>query len=73
MISLSTSSLSSFSAQSLSFLRELSKSNEPPDPDAHLVGENESRLLDTSGAEELSVKTLADMFDFRVGEQVNTF
>ena len=51
----------------------MSKANEPPDPDAHLVGENESRLLDTSGAEELSVKTLADMFDFRVGEQVNTF
>ena len=51
----------------------MSKPNEPPDPDAHPVGENESRLLDTSGAEELSVKTLADMFDFRVGEQVRTF
>ena len=62
-----------FTIEALSFFRELSKANEPPDPDAHPVGENESRLLDTSGAEELSVKTLADMFDFRVGEQVHTF
>jgi len=29
----------------------------------------ETDRLDTSGAEELSVKTLADMFDFRLGEQ----
>ena len=50
--------------------RELSQSNEPPDPDI-VAEESESRLLDTSGAEELSVKTLADMFDFRLGEQVN--
>jgi len=55
----------------LSLFRELSQQqpNEPPDID--IVGEeSESRLLDTSGAEELSVKTLADMFDFRLGEQV---
>jgi len=54
----------------LSLFRELSQQqpNEPPDID--IVGEeSESRLLDTSGAEELSVKTLADMFDFRLGEQ----
>ena len=50
--------------------RELSQSNEPPDPDI-VAEESESRLLDTSGAEELSVKTLADMFDFRLGEQVH--
>ena len=46
--------------------------NEPPDPDI-VAEESESRLLDTSGAEELSVKTLADMFDFRLGEQVHLF
>jgi len=58
-------------SEELSPARELSQQqpNEPPDID--IVGEeSESRLLDTSGAEELSVKTLADMFDFRLGEQV---
>jgi len=57
-------------SEELSPARELSQQqpNEPPDID--IVGEeSESRLLDTSGAEELSVKTLADMFDFRLGEQ----
>merc|ERR1740123_2362895 len=48
--------------------RELSQPNEPLDPDL-VAEETESQLLDTSGAEELSVKTLADMFDFRLGEQ----
>ena len=47
----------------------MSQRNELLDPD--IAEENESRLLDTSGAEELSVKTLADMFDFRLGEQVH--
>ena len=51
--------------------RELSQPNEPLDAD--IAEEDETRLLDTSGAEELSVKTLADMFDFRLGEQVHTF
>jgi len=32
-------------------------------------GDTDVDRLDTSGAEELSVKTLADMFDFRLGEQ----
>jgi len=32
-------------------------------------GDTDIDRLDTSGAEELSVKTLADMFDFRLGEQ----
>jgi len=54
-------------SEELSPPRELSQPNELLDPD--IAEENESRLLDTSGAEELSVKTLADMFDFRLGEQ----
>lgn len=54
-------------SEELSPPRELSQPNEPLDPG--ITEENESRLLDTSGAEELSVKTLADMFDFRLGEQ----
>jgi len=55
-------------SEDLSPARELTQPNEPPDPDV-VAEESESRLLDTSGAEELSVKTLADMFDFRLGEQ----
>jgi len=55
-------------SEDLSPARELTQPNEPPDPDI-VAEESESRLLDTSGAEELSVKTLADMFDFRLGEQ----
>ena len=36
----------------------------------YLVEPNLVLRLDTSGAEELSVKTLADMYDYRLGEQV---
>jgi len=54
-------------SEELSPPRELSQPNEPLDAD--IAEEDETRLLDTSGAEELSVKTLADMFDFRLGEQ----
>ena len=57
------------SSKTIAF-RELSQPNEP-DKDPDIADESESQLLDTSGAEELSVKTLADMFDYRLGEQVH--
>ena len=67
----STKHLLSFYKKTSLNNRELSQPNEPLDAD--IAEEDETRLLDTSGAEELSVKTLADMFDFRLGEQVHTF
>ena len=48
--------------------RELSQGGDGRDLEP--VDENAPGALERRAAEELSVKTLADMFDFRLGEQV---
>ena len=60
---------------SLALRRELSQGGdgrdlEPVDENAPGTLERRDGTLERRAAEELSVKTLADMFDFRLGEQV---